>query len=271
MVLPKTIGPRPDIWGGQVMIEPVPCDLSVKVCLTTGVSGDIGEIAVAPFTAFYNIMCATDVDHNFGSLATYQQFDLLIARGLIGSPDWIVKDTPDVLFNNQEMFRISNILAGRYFKQLGCQSGINMLALYPLINAGAQSAAVNNQQESSINHKSQTRYRNSALVAHNNATKTPVIISTQTIESTILPCKIRINSTGPTINDTLLWKTIGMLFTDFDGKKFGQKRLGASEAAPLYLMSHPSSVESADVFPASTRFSDLTAQTIRVDGENVLR
>ena len=253
------------------MLEPTPCDLSEKVYPTMGVSGDIVKIAVAPFTALYSTVCATDVDHNFDGLATYQQFDLLIARSLISGTDWIVKDIPDILFNNEVMFGISSISAGRDFKQLGYQSGINILALYPLLNASSQSEIVNNQQGSINNRKSQIRYHNQSPVVHYYETGTPVIIFTRTIEATILPCKIRSNSTGPTINDTLLWKTVGILFTNFENKKLDQKRLGTSEAAPLYLMSHLSSVESADVFPDSTRFSEINAQTIRVDGENVLR
>ena len=61
------------------------------------------------------------------------------------------------------------------------------------------------------------------------------------------------------------------LFAKFENKELGQKKREVGEAVPLGYMGDPSDVARAAVFLASDQSAYMTAQTIGVDGGNVLR
>ena len=68
-----------------------------------------------------------------------------------------------------------------------------------------------------------------------------------------------------------MWATVDALFAKFENKEIGQKKREVGEAVPLGYMGSPDDVARAAVFLASEQSSYLTAQTIGVDGGNVLR
>jgi D-sorbitol dehydrogenase (acceptor) len=68
-----------------------------------------------------------------------------------------------------------------------------------------------------------------------------------------------------------MWKTVDGLFAQFEGKELGQKKREVSEAVPLGYMGAPKDVARVAVFLASQQSEYMTAQTIGVDGGNVLR
>ena len=68
-----------------------------------------------------------------------------------------------------------------------------------------------------------------------------------------------------------MWATVDALFAKFEGKEIGQKKREVAETVPLGYMGSPDDVARAAVFLASEQSSYLTAQTIGVDGGNVLR
>jgi NAD(P)-dependent dehydrogenase (short-subunit alcohol dehydrogenase family) len=71
--------------------------------------------------------------------------------------------------------------------------------------------------------------------------------------------------------DTPMWKTVDALFADTEGKEIGQKKREVGEAVPLGYMDKPSDVDRVAVSLASNQSNYITAQTISVDGGDVLR
>ena len=248
-----------------------PTDLTGKVCLVTGASGGIGASAVAHFAALGATVYATDIADTFDGLATYHPFDLLSDTDLSACCDWIEQIKPDVLFNNAALFAMGSVLDSGDLDQLDTLFGVNVRAFYAVMQASAKSMVANTQQGSIINLASQAGHRGEALVAHYCATKAAVISYTQSSALALAPHKIRVNAISPGVIDTPMWTTVDALFAKFEGKEIGQKKREVGESVPLGYMGSPDDVARAAVFLASEQSSYLTAQTIGVDGGNVLR
>ena len=108
-------------------------------------------------------------------------------------------------------------------------------------------------------------------MAHYCATKAAVISYTQSAALALASSKIRVNAISPGVIDTPMWKTVDSLFAEFENKPLGQKKAEVGEAVPLGYMGHPFEVARVAVFLASDQSQYMTAQTISVDGGNVLR
>jgi D-sorbitol dehydrogenase (acceptor) len=252
-------------------LNAAPTDLTGKVCLVTGASGGIGASAVAHFAALGATVFATDIADSFEGPATYRKFDLLDDQGLSDCTKWIAEIKPDVLFNNAALFAMGSILDSGDLAQLDRLFGVNVRSFYAIMQAVAQSMVATGKQGSIINLASQAGHRGEALVAHYCATKAAVISYTQSTALALAPHKIRVNAISPGVIDTPMWKTVDAMFAKFEGKKPGQKKLEVGAAVPLGYMGDPSDVARAAVFLACDQSSYMTAQTIGVDGGNVLR
>jgi D-sorbitol dehydrogenase (acceptor) len=68
-----------------------------------------------------------------------------------------------------------------------------------------------------------------------------------------------------------MWKHVDSLFAKFEDKEVGQKKREVGEEVPLGYMGAPDDVARVAVFLASEQSAYMTAQTIGVDGGNVLR
>ena len=248
-----------------------PTDLTGKVCLVTGASGGIGASAVAHFAALGATVYATDIADSVDGLGTYHPFDLRSDTDLSACCDWIAQIKPDVLFNNAALFAMGSVLDSGDLDQLDTLFGVNVRAFYAVMQASAKSMVANKQQGSIINLASQAGHRGEALVAHYCATKAAVISYTQSTALALAPHKIRVNAISPGVIDTPMWATVDALFAKFENKEIGQKKREVGNAVPLGYMGSPDDVARAAVFPASEQSSYLTAQTIGVDGGNVLR
>ena len=253
------------------MLNPAPTDLTGKVALVTGSIGGIGASAVAHFAALGATVYATDVADYFDGPATYKRFDLLNDADMDACADWIAQIKPDILFNNAALFGMGSILDGGDLDQLDQLFGVNVRAFYAVMQAVAKSMVANGQQGSIINLASQAGHRGEALVAHYCATKAAVISYTQSTALALAPHKIRVNAISPGVIDTPMWKTVDALFAKFEGKDIGQKKREVGEAVPLGHMGDPADVARVAVFLASDQSAYMTAQTIGIDGGNVLR
>ncbi|WP_106743841.1 SDR family oxidoreductase [Yoonia maritima] len=251
-------------------LNPAPVDLTGKVCLVTGACGGIGAAAVAHFAALGATVYATDVADSFDGPATYKQFDLLSDDGLAAALEWIKSISPDVLFNNAAIFDMGDVLTAD-LAQYDRLFGVNVRAFYAVMQATAQAMVTADKPGSIINLSSQAGHRGEALVAHYCATKAAVISYTQSAALALAPHKIRVNAISPGVIDTPMWKHVDSLFAKFEGKEPGQKKREVGEAVPLGYMGSPDDVARVAVFLASEQSSYLTAQTIGVDGGNVLR
>ena len=253
------------------MLNAAPTDLTGKTALVTGAVGGIGASAVAHFAALGATVYATDIADSFDGDAIYKPFDLLDDESLTACTDWIAEIKPDILFNNAALFGMGSILDGGDLAQLDRLFGVNVRGFYAVMQACAKSMVANGQQGSIINLASQAGHRGEALVAHYCATKAAVISYTQSAALALAPHKIRVNAISPGVIDTPMWATVDALFAKFENKAPGQKKREVGEAVPLGYMGDPSDVARAAVFLASDQSAYMTAQTIGVDGGNVLR
>lgn len=247
-------------------IDAAPTDLTGKVCLVTGACGGIGAATAAHFEALGATVHTTDVAPD--GLGQYRQFDLV--GNLPAACDWIAEIKPDVLFNNAAVFDMGSVLEAD-LDQYDRLFGVNVRAFYAVLQATAKSMVAGERQGSIINLASQAGHRGEALVAHYCATKAAVISYTQSAALALAPHKIRVNAISPGVIDTPMWKTVDGLFAKFEGKAPGQKKREVGEAVPLGYMGAPEDVARAAVFLASAQSAYMTAQTIGVDGGNVLR
>ena len=246
-------------------LNAAPVDLSGKTCVVTGANGGIGQSAVAHFLAQGAHVFATDVAQGYGGTAdtnlSYAQFDAAL---------WVKNCQPDVLFNNAALFDMGSVLDAD-LTQMDRLFGVNVRAFYALLQAASQSMVASNTKGSIINMASQAGHRGEALVAHYCATKAAVISYTQSAALALAPHGIRVNAISPGVIDTPMWKTVDGLFARFEGKEPGQKKREVGEAVPLGYMGAPEDVARVAVFLASQQSEYITAQTIGVDGGNVLR
>lgn len=247
-------------------------DLRGKTCLVTGANGGIGMATAAHFAACGARVLATDVgpDWQGESQAIYKQIDLLSDDGLAQISDWITDETPEILFNNAALFDMGSVLEAD-LAQFDRLFGLNVRSMYSVMQAVSQRLVKANKRGSLINMASQAGHRGEALVAHYCATKAAVISYTQSAALALAPHHIRVNAISPGVIDTPMWKTVDALFAHFENKEIGQKKREVGEAVPLGYMGAPDDVARVAVFLASDQSNYITAQTISVDGGNVLR
>jgi D-sorbitol dehydrogenase (acceptor) len=121
-----------------------------------------------------------------------------------------------------------------------------------------------------INMASQAGRRGEALVSHYCASKAAVISYTQSAALAMAPHKIRVNGIAPGVIATPMWKHVDALFAKYENLPLGEKKKRVGEAVPLGYMGDPTDICGAAVFLASADASYITAQTLNVDGGNVM-
>lgn len=247
-----------------------PVSLKGKVCFVTGAAGGIGASAIEHFNALGATVYATDVAVKIDGPATYQAYNLLDQDGLEACCAWIADLKPDILFNNAAIFDMGSVLQAD-LDQFDRLFGVNVRAFYAVMQAAAKAMVEAGKSGSIINMASQAGHRGEALVAHYCASKAAVISYTQSAALALAEHKIRVNAISPGVIDTPMWKDVDALFAKFEGKPLGQKKREVGNEVPLGYMGTPSDVARAAVFLASDQSAYMTAQTIGVDGGNVLR
>ena len=248
-----------------------PTDLTNKICLVTGACGGIGKSTAEHFASLGATVYATDIADSFDGPGVYQRFDLLNNDDLARCVDWVSTIQADILFNNAAVFAMGSVLDTGDLAQLDNVFAINVRAFYAVMQAAAQSMVTANKPGSIINMASQAGHRGEALVAHYCATKAAVISYSQSTALALAPHKIRVNAISPGVIDTPMWQQVDALFAQFENKAPGQKKREVGAAVPLGYMGNPADVARVAVFLASEQSAYITAQTINVDGGNVLR
>ena len=253
------------------MIDAAPTDLTGKTCLVTGANGGIGAATAEHFAALGARVLTTDLGDRFPGdcETTHRAFDLLDSAGLDACVDWIAAEAPDILFNNAGLFDMGSVLDAD-LAQYDRLFGLNVRAMYAVMQAAATSMVAGGRKGSIINLSSQAGRRGEGLVSHYCATKAAVISYTQSSAKALAPHKIRVNAIAPGVIDTPMWQVVDSLFARFEGKEIGQKKREVGEAVPLGYMGSPTDVARVAVFLASDQSDYITGQTINVDGGNVL-
>ncbi|MGO4390610.1 L-iditol 2-dehydrogenase [Variovorax sp. M-6] len=121
-----------------------------------------------------------------------------------------------------------------------------------------------------INMASQAGRRGEALVSHYCATKAAVISYTQSAALAMAPHGIRVNAISPGVVDTPMWNHVDALFARYQGLQPGEKKRQVGLEVPLGRMGTPADIAGAAVFLASDEARYITAQTLNVDGGNVM-
>jgi len=175
----------------------------------------------------------------------------------------------DVLFNNAAVFDLAPLLESdvvmyeRIF-------AVNVKGLFFTMQAVLARLVRAGARGSIINLASQAGRRGEALVSHYCASKAAVISYTQSAALAMAPHGIRVNAIAPGVIDTPMWAQVDALFARFEGLQPGEKKAAVGRAVPLGRMGVPGDIAGAAVFLASDEAAYITAQTLNVDGGNVL-
>ena len=177
--------------------------------------------------------------------------------------------TVDVLFNNAAVFDMALLLDSdeRMYDKL---FAVNVKGAFFVMQTVLQRLVAAGKTGSIINMASQAGRRGEALVSHYCATKAAVISYTQSAALAMAPHGIRVNGIAPGVVDTPMWATVDAKFARVEGLAIGEKKAAVGKAVPLGRMGVPSDIAGAAVFLASAESSYITAQTLNVDGGNVM-
>ena len=177
--------------------------------------------------------------------------------------------TVDLLFNNAAVFDLAPLLesdAAMYERLFA----VNVKGLFFVMQAVLARLVAARRGGSVINLASQAGRRGEALVAHYCASKAAVISYTQSAALAMAPRGIRVNAIAPGVIDTPMWQHVDALFARFEGLAPGEKKAAVGKAVPLGRMGTPADIVGAAVFLASDESAYITAQTLNVDGGNVM-
>ena len=181
--------------------------------------------------------------------------------------------TIDILFNNAALFDLAPLLESgeAMYDRL---FAVNVRGMFFVMQKVlAQMVAQRNNSPTAgtiINLASQAGRRGEALVAHYCATKAAVVSYTQSAALAMAPHGIRVNAISPGVIDTPMWQQVDALFARYEGLRPGEKKAAVGKAVPLGYMGRPNDIAGAAIFLASDEASYITAQTLNVDGGNVM-
>ncbi len=255
--------------------------LQGKHALITGANGGIGLAATEAFLKEGAVCTAIDlpVEPSAEIRALTEQFsqlhyyslnvvDTAAVKALVAQ---VSQDSGvvNVLFNNAAIFDMAPLLESNeamYDKLFA----VNVKGMFFVMQAVLDGLVTAGQTGSIINLASQAGRRGEALVAHYCASKAAVISYTQSAALAVAPYGIRVNAISPGVIDTPMWEHVDGLFAKYEGLAKGEKKIAVGKAVPLGRMGAPTDIAGAAVFLASDESSYITAQTLNVDGGNVM-
>ena len=174
------------------------------------------------------------------------------------------------LFNNAAVFDMAPLLES-HEAMFDKMFAVNVKgAFFVMQKVLAQMVAHQVKGGAVINMASQAGRRGEALVSHYCATKAAVISYTQSAALAMAPHQIRVNGIAPGVIATPMWKNVDALFARYENLAVGEKQKRVGEAVPLGYMGSPQDICGAAVFLASDEAAYITAQTLNVDGGNVM-
>lgn len=174
-----------------------------------------------------------------------------------------------VLFNNAGIFEMAPLLESdeAMFDKL---FAVNVKGSFFVMQKVLAHMVESKTRGAVINMASQAGRRGEALVAHYCATKAAIISYTQSAALAMAPHRIRVNAIAPGVIDTPMWAHVDALFARYENLPLGEKKIQVGKAVPLGYMGDPTDIAGVAVFLASNEASYITAQTLNVDGGNVM-
>ena len=177
--------------------------------------------------------------------------------------------TVDILFNNAAIFDMAPLLESgeAMFDKL---FAVNVKGAFFVMQKVLAQMVAQQRRGAVVNMASQAGRRGEALVSHYCATKAAVISYTQSAALAMAPHGIRVNAISPGVIDTPMWQGVDALFARYENLPLGAKKIQVGQDVPLGYMGSPQDICGAAVFLASAESSYITAQTLNVDGGNVM-
>ncbi|MDO5102533.1 MAG: L-iditol 2-dehydrogenase [Lautropia sp.] len=239
---------------------------TAEACLKAGARCSVADLATEPSSGVQTLM-ARYPDHLFyqpADVTRRESIDQLLAAST-------ARFGPlHTLINNAAIFDMAPLLDSdeASFDKLFAVNVKGMFfmmqaALTQMVESGVKGASV-------INFASQAGRRGEALVSHYCATKAAVISYTQSAALAMAPHGIRVNAISPGVVDTPMWAGVDALFARYENLPIGEKKRQVGLAVPLGRMGEPRDVADVAVFLASDAARYITAQTLNVDGGNVM-
>jgi D-sorbitol dehydrogenase (acceptor) len=174
-----------------------------------------------------------------------------------------------ILYNNAAIFDMAPLLESdeaMYDKMFA----VNVKGAFFVMQKVLAHMVAHKTRGAVINMASQAGRRGEALVSHYCATKAAIISYTQSAALAMAPHHIRVNGIAPGVIATPMWKNVDALFAKYENLPLGEKKKQVGLAVPLGYMGDPTDICGAAVFLASDEASYITAQTLNVDGGNVM-
>lgn len=256
--------------------------LEGRHALLTGAGGGIGLAVTAAFLA--EGACCTAVDRaerpsaGLADLLALHPQQLAYASADVTQVDAMEAlvdaaalrfGTVNTLFNNAGIFEMAPLLESdeAMYQRL---FDVNVKGMFFAMRAVLARLVAAGKRGSVVNVASQAGRRGEALVSHYCASKAAVISYTQSAALAMAPHGIRVNAISPGVIDTPMWTHVDALFARYEGLQPGEKKIAVGKAVPLGYMGAPADIAGAAVFLASDEASYITAQTLNVDGGNVM-
>ena len=173
------------------------------------------------------------------------------------------------LFNNAAIFDMAPLLESNeamYDKIFS----VNVKGAFFVMQSVLQHMVDSGTRGAVVNMASQAGRRGEALVSHYCASKAAIVSYTQSAALAMAPHHIRVNGISPGVIDTPMWANVDALFAKYENLPIGEKKKQVGLAVPLGYMGSPQDICGAAVFLASPEASYITAQTLNVDGGNVM-
>jgi D-sorbitol dehydrogenase (acceptor) len=174
-----------------------------------------------------------------------------------------------ILYNNAAIFDMAPLLESdeaMYDKMFA----VNVKGAFFVMQKVLAHMVAHNTRGAVVNMASQAGRRGEALVSHYCATKAAIISYTQSAALAMAPHHIRVNGIAPGVIATPMWKHVDALFAKYENLPLGEKKKQVGLAVPLGYMGDPTDICGAAIFLASDEASYITAQTLNVDGGNVM-
>ncbi len=175
----------------------------------------------------------------------------------------------DVLVNNAGVFDLAPLLE-QTRESWDRIHDVNVTGLFFMLQAAARQMVAQGEGGRIINLASQAGRRGEALVANYCASKAAVISITQSAALALAEHDITVNAIAPGIIETPMWSVVDQLFARYQGLPPGEPKRRAVEVIPAGRIGEPEDVAAAIAFLASGDAAYITAQTLNVDGGNVM-
>ncbi|SFZ78080.1 L-iditol 2-dehydrogenase [Chitinimonas taiwanensis] len=173
------------------------------------------------------------------------------------------------LFNNAAVFDMAPLLESHeaMYERL---FAVNVKGAFFVMQKVLARMVAQGTRGAIINMASQAGRRGEALVSHYCASKAAIISYTQSAALAMAPHGIRVNGIAPGVIATPMWQHVDALFARYENLPLGEKQRQVGAAVPLGHMGAPDDICGAAVFLASDEAGYITAQTLNVDGGNVM-